>query len=85
MQLELIGPTATLAAAILSKISPQHDALTQEVIASAFEEAHRALQAGIRRVDAAQDEKRRKDAQSHLDSQTRSLDQSAQGGGASDS
>lgn len=59
MQQELIGPTATLAAAILSKISPPHDALTEEVIASAFEEAHRALQAGIRRVDTAHEERKR--------------------------
>ncbi len=47
----LIGPTATLAAAILSKVEPLHSEFTEEVIASAFEEAYKALLEGIRRVD----------------------------------
>ncbi len=52
MEKELIGPTATLAAAILAKVSPMHgDVFEREVITSAFEEAYFALQEGITRVD----------------------------------
>jgi hypothetical protein len=51
MKEELIGPTATLAAAILSKLEEQHTEFTNEVIASAFAQAHEALLLGIQRVE----------------------------------
>ena len=51
MEKELIGPTATLAAAILSKVESKHSEFTRDIIASAFEEAYFTLQEGIQRVD----------------------------------
>ncbi|MDA8521994.1 hypothetical protein [Acidovorax sp. NCPPB 4044] len=48
---ELIGPTATLAAAILSKIENEHSEFTREIITSAFEEAYFTLLEGMDRVD----------------------------------
>ena len=56
MQKEHIGPTATLAAAILARVKPIDGQLSNEVIASAFEAAHQALLLGIHRVE---DEERR--------------------------
>lgn len=51
MEKELIGPTATLAAAILSKLEPEHSLFTREIITSAFEDAYFSLLEGIQRVD----------------------------------
>ena len=51
MKQELIGPTATLAAAMLSKLESQHTEFTPGIIASAFEEAYFTLLEGIQRVD----------------------------------
>ena len=51
MEKELIGPTATLAAAILSKLEPEHTEFTRDIITSAFEDAYFTLQEGIQRVD----------------------------------
>ena len=51
MEKELIGPTATLAAALLSKVENEHSEFTRDIITSAFEEAYFALQEGMRRVD----------------------------------
>ncbi len=51
MEKELIGPTATLAAAILSKLESEHGAFTRDIITGAFEEAYFTLQEGIQRVD----------------------------------
>ncbi len=51
MEKELIGPTATLAAAILSKLEPEHTEFTRDIITRAFEEAYFTLQEGIQRVD----------------------------------
>ncbi|KFJ09162.1 hypothetical protein DR66_2365 [Delftia acidovorans] len=48
---ELIGPAATLAAAILSKVERQHSEFDRDVIASAFEEAYFTLLEGIQRVE----------------------------------
>ena len=56
MKTEHIGPTATLAAAILSKLEPEHHHFTREILASAFEDAYLALMDGIQRVDRVQDE-----------------------------
>jgi hypothetical protein len=52
MKQELIGPTATLAAAILARYRPLDAMLEDDVITSAFEHAHRVLRKGIARVDA---------------------------------
>lgn len=51
MEKELIGPTATLAAAILSKVDSQHSEFSRDVITSAFEEAYWCLKEGIARVE----------------------------------
>ncbi|WP_159918339.1 hypothetical protein [Pantoea sp. 18069] len=51
MEKELIGPTATLAAAILSKLESEHAQFTRDIITSAFEDAYFTLQEGIQRVD----------------------------------
>lgn len=51
MEKELIGPTATLAAALLSKVEPEHSEFTPGVVASAFEDAYFMLLEGIQRVD----------------------------------
>lgn len=51
MEKELIGPTATLAAAILSKLESTHDEFTRDTITSAFEDAYFTLQESIQRVD----------------------------------
>ena len=51
MKQELIGPTASLAAALLSKVEKDHGVFTQDIVASAFEEAYFMLLAGIARVD----------------------------------
>ena len=51
MEKELIGPTATLAAAILSKVENSHSEFTRDIITSAFEEAYFTLLEGIERVD----------------------------------
>ena len=52
MKQELIGPTATLAAALLSKVEPAHSEFTPGIVASAFEDAYFMLLEGIQRVDA---------------------------------
>lgn len=54
MKQEHIGPTATLAAAILAKLEEQHLEFTNSIIASAFVQAHQALLEGIRQVEAAE-------------------------------
>lgn len=51
MEKDLIGPTATIAAAMLSKLESQHREFTRDIIASAFEEAYFTLLEGIQRVD----------------------------------
>ncbi len=51
MKQELIGPTASLTAALLSKVEKDHDVFTQDVVASAFEAAYFMLLAGMERVD----------------------------------
>ena len=51
MKPELIGPTATLAAAILSKVESDHSEFDRGIITSAFEEAYFTLLEGIERVD----------------------------------
>lgn len=51
MEKELIGPTATLAAALLSKAEDEHSEFTRDIVASAFEEAYFMLKDGIQRVD----------------------------------
>ena len=51
MKQELIGPAATLAAALLSKVENEHSTFTKEIVASAFEDAYFMLLAGIERVD----------------------------------
>ncbi len=51
MEKELIGPTATLAAAMLSRLESQHSEFTPDIIASAFEDAYFILLEGIQRVD----------------------------------
>lgn len=48
---ELIGPAATLAAAILSKVEPEHSVFTREILTSAFEDAYFTLLDGIERVN----------------------------------
>lgn len=58
MEKDLIGPTATLAAAMLSKLEEQHSEFTPAIISSAFEDAYFTLLEGIQRVD---DELARKD------------------------
>lgn len=57
MKQELIGPTATLAAALLSKLENSHSEFTSGIVASAFEDAYFMLQEGIARVE--KEEKRR--------------------------
>lgn len=52
MKQELIGPTAAITAAILARFEPKRTQLPNEVIASAFQQAHEALVMGIARVDA---------------------------------
>lgn len=52
MKQELIGPTATLAAALLSKEENDHREFTQDIVASAFEDAYFMLLEGMARVDA---------------------------------
>ena len=54
MDRDLIGPTATLTAALLAKVQNQHSEFTKEIIASAFEDAYWSLKAGIARVDEAE-------------------------------
>lgn len=54
MKEELIGPTATLAAAILSKLEDQHTEFTNSVIADAFVQAHQALLLGIQQVEQSE-------------------------------
>lgn len=51
MEKELIGPTATLAAALLSKAENKHPEFTRDIVASAFEEAYFMLKEGIQRID----------------------------------
>ena len=51
MKPELIGPTATLAAALLSKLESQHTDFSEEVVASAFADAYNMLLTGIQKVD----------------------------------
>ena len=53
MKQELIGPTATLAAALLSKVESKHTDFTRDIVASAFEDAYLMLLEGISRVDLA--------------------------------
>jgi|GEM_PF-4467476 len=48
---ELIGPAATLAVAILSKVEREHSEFDRGVIASAFEEGYFTLLEGIQRVE----------------------------------
>ena len=51
MKEELIGPAATLAAALLAKVADSHTEFTSGVVASAFEDAYFMLQEGIARVE----------------------------------
>lgn len=51
MKPELIQPTATLAAALLSKVEREQNEFTPEIDASAFEDAYFMLLEGIHRVD----------------------------------
>jgi hypothetical protein len=51
MKQELIAPAAAIAAAILARYQPANSALSDDVIASAFEQAAHALEMGIQRVD----------------------------------
>lgn len=48
---ELIGPAATIAAAMLSKLESEHAQFTPGIIASAFEDAYFTLLDGIARVE----------------------------------
>lgn len=48
---ELIGPAATLAVAILSKVEREHSEFDRGVITSAFEEAYFTLLEGVQRVE----------------------------------
>ena len=59
MKPELIGPTATLAAALLSKVEQEHTEFTPDIVASAFEDAYFMLLKGIRRVDEELDRRER--------------------------
>ncbi len=52
MKQELIGPTATLAAALLSNLEDEHSEFTPAIVANAFEEAYFMLLEGIQRVDS---------------------------------
>lgn len=56
MKQELIGPAASIAAAILARHAPVKAMLENDVIADAFLQAHQALLMGIARVE--QEEKR---------------------------
>lgn len=51
MKPEHIGPAATLAVALLARYQTAKADLPNEVIASAFEQAHQALLLGIQRVE----------------------------------
>ncbi|WP_417283778.1 hypothetical protein [Comamonas sp.] len=53
MKQELIGPTAALAVALLSKVESKHTDFTRDIVASAFEDAYLMLLEGISRVDQA--------------------------------
>lgn len=50
MKQELIGPTASVTAALLARYNGNE--LSTDVIASAFEDAYRGVQAGIQRIEA---------------------------------
>lgn len=63
MKEELIGPTATLAAALLSKVAPMHSEFSTDLMASAFEDAYKALLEGIKRVDEEEQRGRTKAVQ----------------------
>lgn len=60
MNSDLIGPAASLAAALLARHKPLDAQLTNEVIASAFEQAVQALQQGIQRVDHEEELRRQR-------------------------
>ena len=53
MKQELIGPTAALTVALLSKVESKHEDFTRDIVATAFEDAYLMLLEGISRVDAA--------------------------------
>ena len=65
MKEELIGPTAALAAALLSRHETPIGGLRNQDIAEAFLQAYEGLQAGIRRVDL-QEQQKEADRQSRL-------------------
>lgn len=58
MKQELIGPTATLAGAMLSKIELEYSDFTRGIVAKTFEDAYYALLEGIQRVDTAEEARR---------------------------
>ena len=52
MKTELIGPTASITAALLARDASVRTEIPNDVIASAFLQAHQALLMGIALVDA---------------------------------
>ncbi len=58
MKQELIGPTATLAGPMLSKIELEYSDFTRGIVAKTFEEAYFVLLEGIQRVDTAEEARR---------------------------
>ena len=51
MKPELIGPTATLAAALLSKLEEAHGVFTEDIVSDAFADAYNMLLKGIQKVE----------------------------------
>lgn len=51
MKPELIGPAATLAAALLSKLEEEHGEFTEGIVSDAFADAYNMLLKGIQKVE----------------------------------
>jgi len=58
MDKDLLQPAATIAVELLRHAKTSDGNLSDEVIASAFEQAYQALQQGIQRIDAEEQRKR---------------------------
>ena len=50
MNIDLLQPAATIAAELLRRTTPATGGLEDDVIASAFEQAYRGLELGLKRI-----------------------------------
>jgi hypothetical protein len=58
MDKDLLQPAATITVELLRRAKTSDGNLSDDVIASAFEQAYQALQQGIQRIDAEEQPKR---------------------------